>query len=299
MTPDGTAVYASSDGDSKASVIDTVKDAVTDAIEVGAAPHGLAVTPDGRTVLAAVFGASSFVFIDTSIRKVTGRVSVANPHNIAGSPDGRSAYVAAVQVLDVASDTVSRQVPVGASPHYPLFTADGRDARVVSQGPGTLSSIDPTRDAVKASVKVGALPHWIAVTGRVAYVTDEDSGDVSVVNLDSMTVAATIPVGDAPRKNVIQPDPAIASSQAPSSPAVTSRIAGFAFEDAITIAAGQAVTWTNTDPVPHTVTSDTRLWDSGALASGARRHSGFVGTSSSSFPPIAWNSCSLRSMAAR
>ena len=41
-----------------------------------------------------------------------------------------------------------------------------------------------------------------------------------------------------------------------------------AFEDPITIRVGQTVTWTNTDPVPHTVTSDAGLWDSGDIASG-------------------------------
>jgi plastocyanin len=31
---------------------------------------------------------------------------------------------------------------------------------------------------------------------------------------------------------------------------------------------GQTVTWTNTDTVPHTVTCDTKLWDSGEIAAG-------------------------------
>jgi YVTN family beta-propeller protein len=40
--------------------------------------------------------------------------------------------------------------------------------------------------------------------GRIAYVTNEGSNDVSVVDLASRTVTATIPVGNAPRKIAVQ-----------------------------------------------------------------------------------------------
>jgi len=36
----------------------------------------------------------------------------------------------------------------------------------------------------------------------------------------------------------------------------------------IRVAPGSTVTWTNDDPVPHTATSDTGVWDSGTLTSG-------------------------------
>lgn len=36
------------------------------------------------------------------------------------------------------------------------------------------------------------------------------------------------------------------------------------------VAVGASVTWTNTDTVAHTSTSDTRAWDSGSVAPGAK-----------------------------
>ena len=192
VTPDGRTVYASSDGDSKVSVIDTATDTVTATIEVGTSPHGLAMTPDGSLLLTAVFGANAVVFIDTSSNRVTGQLPIASPHNIAVSPDGKWAYVAAqgkgatavvvvdiaarrqvasvalnkvpraigvspdgaklyftlagsdsVQVLDTSTNKITGQVPVGASPHHPLFIAGGRQALVVSQGPGSCMSSIP------------------------------------------------------------------------------------------------------------------------------------------------------------
>jgi plastocyanin len=58
------------------------------------------------------------------------------------------------------------------------------------------------------------------------------------------------------------------SAQAQNSAAVT--ISNFAFQpDSLQIAAGTAVTWTNSDGTAHTVTSDDGTFDSGSLAPGA------------------------------
>ena len=37
----------------------------------------------------------------------------------------------------------------------------------------------------------------------------------------------------------------------------------------MTVCAGSQVKWTNSDPFPHSATSDTNLWDSGTLNNGA------------------------------
>jgi plastocyanin len=47
-------------------------------------------------------------------------------------------------------------------------------------------------------------------------------------------------------------------------------ISGFAFNPAIIrVAVGTTVKWTNNDSAPHTVTSDSNLFESGTLSSGA------------------------------
>jgi YVTN family beta-propeller protein len=152
------------------------------------------------------------------------------------------------------------QIPTGASPHHPLFTPDGKLGLVVSQGPGTLDLFDPTTYSSSGSIKVGTMPHWIAATSdsRWAYVTNEMSNDVSVVDLHDRSVKATVPVGNAPRKIVVQPSAASAQVS----------IEKFAFTPAsMTVQAGQSVTFTNNDAVAHTATS--AAWDSREIAPGA------------------------------
>ena len=60
-----------------------------------------------------------------------------------------------------------------------------------------------------ATIPVGKTPHWVTVSsdGATAYVSNEASNDVSVVDLVRRAVMATIPVGNAPRKVAVQPGP--------------------------------------------------------------------------------------------
>jgi YVTN family beta-propeller protein len=102
----------------------------------------------------------------------------------------------------------------------------------------------------------------ITCDGRTAYVTNEGSNDISVVDIASRRVTATFPVGNAPRKIAVQPVGVDAAD-----PNV--HIKNFAFSPAtITIAPGQSVTWTNDDSIPHTATADDGKWTSGNLEQG-------------------------------
>jgi plastocyanin len=63
---------------------------------------------------------------------------------------------------------------------------------------------------------------------------------------------------------------AVPAAPAAPAPASAIKIAGFAFGPAnLTVARGQAITWTNGDAVAHTITSDAKVWDSGPVGPGA------------------------------
>src|SRR5262249_55215888 len=84
---------------------------------------------------------------------------------------------------------------------------------------GELAILEPAKGTVAGVVKVGAQPHWLAVSsdGRTAYVANEGSNDLSGVDLGRRAVTATIAVGNAPRKVAVQPGPAAAAGPAPAS----------------------------------------------------------------------------------
>jgi len=103
---------------------------------------------------------------------------------------------------------------------------------------------------VAALRSVGSRPHWVAPGpgGKTALTTNEDSNDVSIVDLESGAVT-TITVGNTPRKIAVQTAPA---KQASLNPRIT--ISGFAFTPAtLRVSAGETVTWVNDDGAPHGV----------------------------------------------
>ena len=73
------------------------------------------------------------------------------------------------------------------------------------QGPSELLLFDPATNKPARSVAVGKQPHWATASGdgKTAYVTNEGSNDVTVVDL-ATGKTATIAVGNAPRKVVVQ-----------------------------------------------------------------------------------------------
>jgi plastocyanin len=109
-----------------------------------------------------------------------------------------------------------------------------------------------------------------------------------------MTVRATIPVGEAPRKIALLPGDGMASmagmpgmttmaapaastgsqQAAPSASAVPGdveiQISKFSFGGPVTIKAGQTVSWLNNDAVTHTVEAPDGSWDLGEVAPGQR-----------------------------
>ena len=166
-------------------------------------PHNLAITADGQTVYAASqkAGSEALAIIDIPSGTETGSVSLDHtPRALNLSPDGQEVFfteagVDALLVLDRATNQIVTQIPTGASPHHPLFTPDGKLGMVVAQGPGELDLFDPDAYTSTRTVKVGDMPHWIAASSdnHFAYVTNEKSNDVSMVDLTTNTVLPQFP----------------------------------------------------------------------------------------------------------
>ena len=55
----------------------------------------IALTPDNKLLLVAVYGENRLAFVDTSSQTVVAAIAVPKPHTVAISPDGKLAYVTA------------------------------------------------------------------------------------------------------------------------------------------------------------------------------------------------------------
>ncbi|MFZ0564824.1 MAG: YncE family protein [Chlamydiales bacterium] len=129
---------------------------------------------------------------------------ISNQNKVLATPFG---YVCnsgdgTVTVFDVATDTVTATVTVGADPEDVAITPDGAFAYVTNNGSGNVSVIDTSTNTVTATVTVGTGPYGVTITpdGSFAYVSNNSSSNVSVIDIGTNTVIATVPLtGFAPQ----------------------------------------------------------------------------------------------------
>jgi YVTN family beta-propeller protein len=210
----GPLAYVTNSNDNTVSVIATASNTVTATVPVGAAPFGVAVTPDGAHVYVGNFGDNTVSVIATASNTVTATVPVGvNPLGIAVTPDGAHVYVGnfgdnTVSVIATATDTVTVTVPVGASPQGVAVMPDGAHVYVANQSDNTISVIATASNTVTATVSVGADPLGIAVTpdGAQVYAANFFGNTVSVIATAGNTVTATVPAGGAPMGLSVAPD---------------------------------------------------------------------------------------------
>jgi len=107
------------------SVIDTATRTVLQNVTVGGKPRGVAVTPDGTRVYVTNFELGLVSVISTATNTVLRTIPMpegTRPMRIAITPDGKKAYATnndrpgSVLVLDLTTDTLKTEIPVGNSP---------------------------------------------------------------------------------------------------------------------------------------------------------------------------------------
>jgi DNA-binding beta-propeller fold protein YncE len=77
------------------------------------------------------------------------------------------------------SNKIIAEIPVGVSPHYAIFTPDGKRGLTAVQGPSLLAVFNAESNAVENSIKVGSRPHWVAAgpDNKTALTANEESND--------------------------------------------------------------------------------------------------------------------------
>ncbi len=255
MTSDGRLLLVAVYGEDRVAFVDTAKRAVVGSVPVPK-PHTIAIRPDDQVAYVASQEPGHFALavVDLGARSVVRSLPLDKPpRDLEFGHDGKALYftlagVNAIQVLDPVSDQLVTQIPTGVSPHIAAYYRGSAVGVGVVQGPGELLLFNPKTNTAVNSIAVGKQPHWVATSGdgKKAYVTNEGSNDVTVVDVASGTTT-TIAVGNAPRKVSVQKAAAgVAEGGA------TVSIANFAFIPAqTTINAGETVTWTNDDGAPH------------------------------------------------
>ncbi|MFI9201254.1 YncE family protein [Streptomyces sp. NPDC053048] len=185
-------------------------------------PHWFAISPDGRRGWSTNKEAHFVSVVDLERDAFAGRVEVPGSEGLDVSPDGRYVYVAApkgdfgprpaaapgLRVIEAATGEVVRTLPTEGVV-FPVHTtatglvlagelrmAEGPAGALGAQTDGVLTVFSPGGLEVIGQVEVGRFPLTITSSpdGGTGYVSNVMSSTVTVVDLERMSVAATLEV---------------------------------------------------------------------------------------------------------
>ncbi len=180
----------------------------------GAGPHGLRISPDGKTAYVAMIGGKSmgildigsFVLNDLALKGAAVQTGI--------TPDGKYALASvydqkSLAVYDIASAKLSYvDLPKEAKGPVQLYpTPDSRYVYVADQGyyfdqptGDTIYKIDLKEMKIAGVIKGGSAPHGVIVSkdGKFVYVTNLLSDDVSVIDTVLGKEVVKIKVGKMP-----------------------------------------------------------------------------------------------------
>jgi YVTN family beta-propeller protein len=136
--PTDSLMYVTSRDGGSVTEVDMKTMAVLRTFNIGGRPHGLTISPDGRTLYAADIAEGKVKAIDVTSGTVTAFVALEGAFGIAISPDGTTLYVTAgggkVAVLTAASLAITKTLDTNGSPRQVVIAPDGATAFSANEG---------------------------------------------------------------------------------------------------------------------------------------------------------------------
>jgi len=206
--PDG-LLYVTTELDKAVTVVDPQTLKILGTVPTGSAEsHMLAVSHDGKRGYTANVGPGTVSVLDLVNRKLVTVIPVSGPgqaiqvQRISISVDDRRVFTSdqskpELDVIDTATNTVVKRVPMESAGYGSAPTPDGRWLLVAMEAVNKVAVVDLKTLAVARTVDVSATPQAVLVRpdGKFAYVSCDRSGSVAEIDLATWKVTRTLPVG--------------------------------------------------------------------------------------------------------
>ena len=170
------------------------------------AAHGLAVTPDGKTIVAGSL--------------MTGEAGKAPPkpegmsedehasHHGGGEMAAPGGEVSQLTLADAETGKTLKRIPVPGAVHHVAISPDGRLAAATHPAGGGISLVDLHKGVATASVPTGPQPNYVAWApdGGKLYVSNSGDGTLSELTLGHGVSTRTLRAGGSPEHLVLSAD---------------------------------------------------------------------------------------------
>lgn len=204
------------------SIIDAADGRLIGTVPTIAAPHEVAVSPDGRLAAVSEYGdqtavGNTILLIDVEQAAMVRRINLGNlkrPHGMRFLPGSQRLVLTAeaagvIAVLNVVSGAVEDTIPTGARlSHMVALSEDGQRAAVTNVSPGSVSVFDLGKRVRLAIHQVGTLVEGLALTpdGREVWAGGNTSKKVHILDAATGASAGAIDGFGMPYRIAITPD---------------------------------------------------------------------------------------------
>ncbi|HYC58735.1 MAG TPA: cytochrome D1 domain-containing protein [Thermoanaerobaculia bacterium] len=219
-------LYVSNERSGTIQIIDTSTDRVIGTAKIGDRPRGLALSPDGKRLYAAVSwwrdgkrartGQERIAAFDAqTLKLIRDYASGTDPECVAVSTDGARLYISnedagTASIIDAGTGKHRATLVVGTEPEGVTASPDGRWVYVTAETSNVVTVIDTKQERVAANILVDPRPRVSIFTkdGSRAWVSAEIGGTVQLVDAKKHRIVKRVRLGpaDKPVGMVLSPD---------------------------------------------------------------------------------------------
>jgi len=214
-------LYVSNENDALVSVFEIPSGKKLASIPTGVEPEGMAVSPDGNTIVNTSETTNMAHFIDYKQEKIVANVLVdPRPRNARFRHDGKEVWVSSelggtVSVIDPVKHVITHKIsfPIqglrgdAIQPEDIRFTKDDKLAFVALGPANRVAVVNTSTYKVERYLLVGARVWHLGFTPDYKYLLTANglTNDVSVIDVPDLRVIRSIPVGRLPWGVVVNP----------------------------------------------------------------------------------------------
>jgi len=164
--------------------------------------------PELGRVYASTTGDHNVTVVDMANLRTVAKVGpVKYPDGLAYAPDSKRVFVSdehgdADAVIDTRTNSLVTTIPLGGGAGNTIYDPESKNVLVAVHGRNELAVIDPATARIVNRYPVPGIehPHGIALdsSARLAFIAGEGNNRVALMDLTTMQVLATVPVGNGP-----------------------------------------------------------------------------------------------------
>lgn len=207
----GTEVYVPLGSANAIAVVDAESDRIIAEIPGINASHGLAVSMDGKFLLAGSLMERTKGAQPPKPETMSEEDHAAHHSNekqVGTEKSNKAETVGTAYLVDAKARRLLRQIDVAGAVHHVAVTPDGRFAVLTHPGRGSVSVVDIQGQQVYKEIPTGPTPNYAVSKrdGTRIYVSNAGNGSLSEIDTSSWTVLRNIPAGKTPEHIVLSPD---------------------------------------------------------------------------------------------